>query len=57
MVHALVSESGAGKPTLIKIVTGICRIDEGEIYIEGRKVDINSIKDYELEHFKSFKRR
>jgi len=57
MVHALVSKNSAGKPTLIKIITGICRIDEREIYVESRKVDINSVKAYELEHFKSFKRR
>jgi ABC-type uncharacterized transport system ATPase subunit len=57
MVHALVSKNSAGKPKLIKIITGICRIDERGIYVESRKVDINSVKDYELEHFKSFKRR
>ncbi len=27
-------------PTLIKILTGVHRADHGDIYIEGRKVDI-----------------
>ncbi len=41
-VHALVGENGAGKSTLIKILAGVYTKDEGEIYFEGRPVEIHS---------------
>lgn len=41
IVLALVGENGAGKSTLMKILSGIYRMDEGEIIVEGAKVDIN----------------
>lgn len=44
-IHALLGENGAGKSTLIKILGGIYSIDSGEIYINGEKVNINSVKD------------
>ncbi len=37
-VTALVGENGAGKSTIVKILTGIYRPDEGEIAIDGRPV-------------------
>ena len=46
-VHALVGENGAGKSTLMKILSGAYSRDEGEIYWEGRKVEINKPKDSE----------
>lgn len=39
-VHALMGENGAGKSTLMKCMFGIYKMDEGEIYYEGDKVEI-----------------
>ncbi len=48
-VIGLVGENGAGKSTLMKILSGVYRADEGEIFIEGNKVDIDSVsKAHEL---------
>ena len=40
-VHALMGENGAGKSTLMKCMFGIYKMDEGELYFEGKKVDIH----------------
>lgn len=44
-VMALVGDNGAGKSTLIKGVAGIYPFDEGEIYFEGKRVNINGPRD------------
>jgi simple sugar transport system ATP-binding protein len=44
-IVGLVGDNGAGKSTLIKILSGIQVADKGEIYCEGRKVNISSPKD------------
>ena len=44
-VHALMGENGAGKSTIIKIITGVFTKDAGDIFIDGNHVDINSRQD------------
>ncbi|MHA1505688.1 MAG: ABC transporter ATP-binding protein [Candidatus Asgardarchaeia archaeon] len=44
-IHALLGENGAGKTTLMNILYGIYQPDEGEIFVRGKKVKINSPKD------------
>jgi simple sugar transport system ATP-binding protein len=39
-ILGLVGDNGAGKSTLIKILSGFHRADRGEIYFEGKRVDI-----------------
>ena len=41
-VHTLLGENGAGKTTLMNILFGLYRMDEGEIYLQGRRVHITS---------------
>ncbi|MFC0329032.1 sugar ABC transporter ATP-binding protein [Paenibacillus sepulcri] len=41
-VHALMGENGAGKSTLMKILSGLVEPDEGEIYFEGRTVQLDN---------------
>jgi ABC-type uncharacterized transport system ATPase subunit len=41
-IHAIVGENGAGKSTLMKILAGLYQPDDGEIYVFGKKVRINS---------------
>lgn len=44
-IHALVGENGTGKSTLMKILFGIEQPTEGEIYLRGEKVKLNSPTD------------
>jgi len=41
-VVGLVGDNGAGKSTLIKTISGVGPADEGEFYVEGQPVRINS---------------
>jgi len=39
-VHALLGANGAGKSTMVKILTGVIRADAGTVNIGGRVVDM-----------------
>ena len=47
-VHALVGENGAGKSTMMKILSGIYRKDSGRILYQGKEVDILSPRAAQL---------
>jgi rhamnose transport system ATP-binding protein len=44
-VTALVGENGAGKSTIVKILTGLYRPDEGEVVVNGQTQHFTSTRD------------
>ena len=44
-ILSLLGENGSGKTTLMNMLSGIYYPDEGEIYVDGKKVEIKSPKD------------
>ncbi len=44
-IVALLGENGAGKSTLIKVLCGEHKPDSGEIFFEGKKLEIHSTRD------------
>ena len=44
-IHALLGENGAGKTTLMNVLSGLYAPDYGEIFIDGKKVNIKGPKD------------
>lgn len=39
-IHGVIGENGAGKSTLMKILSGVYSKDEGEIYFDGKKMNV-----------------
>ena len=44
-VHAIVGENGAGKSTLTKILAGSYQPDQGEIWMQGEKIEFHNPRD------------
>lgn len=44
-ILAVVGDNGAGKSTIVKLLSGVHAMDSGELLIDGRLVAINSPKD------------
>ena len=41
-IHGLIGENGAGKSTLIMVLTGVYVPEEGEIYVDGKRVSFSN---------------
>ncbi len=46
--HALVGENGAGKSSLMNVLHGLYRPDQGHIEVDGRRVELRSTRDAEM---------
>lgn len=44
-IHAIVGENGAGKSTIMRIAYGFYNADSGEIFVDGRQVQIKNPHD------------
>ncbi|MEL6513409.1 MAG: ATP-binding cassette domain-containing protein [Pseudomonadota bacterium] len=44
-VLAIVGDNGAGKSTLIKVLTGVYQPTEGEIYLDGKRIEFSNHAD------------
>lgn len=41
-IHALIGENGAGKSTLMNITYGLVKPESGEIFVDGKQVDVKN---------------
>ncbi|WP_436901866.1 ABC transporter ATP-binding protein [Halovenus halobia] len=44
-IHGLLGENGAGKSTLMKILYGLYSQDDGDIYLDGKRLQLDSPQD------------
>ena len=44
-IHALLGENGAGKSTLMNLIYGLHLPDKGEIFVNGKPIEIKSPND------------
>ncbi|MDC3417513.1 sugar ABC transporter ATP-binding protein [Aquibacillus salsiterrae] len=44
-IHALMGENGAGKSTFIKVITGVHSPTNGDMYLNGERVEFNNPKE------------
>jgi ribose transport system ATP-binding protein len=44
-IHGLIGENGAGKSTAIKIMTGVCQPDGGELRFDGAPITLEDCRD------------
>jgi len=44
-IHGIIGENGAGKSTLMSILYGFYQADSGEIFVDGKKTDIQTPND------------
>jgi ribose transport system ATP-binding protein len=42
-VHALIGENGSGKSMIINVINGIFKKDNGQIFVDGKEINVNSI--------------